>query len=264
MFGFKRRRRQRIHAEAIPLAWVDAIERHVAHWRGLDEDQRTELLRIVQVLLAEKEFVGAGGLELTEPMAAVIAAQAAVLLLGRDHDYYPRLRSVVVYPRGYTATVQREGLTGLAQEVDERRLGESWHAGTVVLAWSSVVDGAADDDDGHNVVFHEFAHQLDSENPRSDGAPVLRGRGAYGTWAQHMGDAYRTLLDELERYGASMLGDYAATNAAEFFAVVTEFFFERPGALRHKHPELYALLVEFYGQDPADREPAVPEPPPPG
>jgi len=255
MFGIKKRRRERVLAQPFPPGWARAIERGVPYWRLLTEPERVELRGHVQILLDEKEFVGAGGLEMTEEIAAIIAAQAGVLLLNREHDYFPKLRSIVVYPDTYRAPATREGLTGQAEETVERRLGESWAAGTVVLSWAGVLRGAADPTDAHNVVFHEFAHQLDAEQPRSNGAPRLGSGRAYAAWAEHMGDAFRGLVDDLEQHRRTVLDGYGATNAAEFFAVVTETFFERPHALREQHPELYALFVAFYRQDPAERLP---------
>ena len=123
----------------------------------------------------------------------------------------------------------------------------------MVLAWSSVLEGARNPVDARNVVFHEFAHQLDAMEPHSRGAPLLRERGLYRLWAEHMGDAYHRLLDDLDHHRKTILDDYAATDAAEFFAVVTETFFERPNALRVRYPEVYDLLARFYAQDPAQR-----------
>lgn len=255
MFGIKERRRERVRARPVPPEWRRIVDTNVPYSRTLMAAERDELLACVQVLLDEKDFVGAGGLEIDDTITVTIAAQAAVLLLGRDHDYYPRLRSIVVYPHSYRAPVSRMGITGQVEDGVEHRLGESWHAGTVVLSWSSVQQGAINPSDAENVVFHEFAHQLDAEQPRSAGAPDLGDRRLYAAWAEHMGDAYRELIDDLERHRRTLLSDYAATNAAEFFAVLTENFFERPNALHGRYPEIYELLASHYGQDPRGRTP---------
>lgn len=253
MFGFKRRRREKVRAQPFPPEWEEAIDEEVPYWRLLDEADRAELRGHVQVLLDEKEFEGAGGLEMTDRIRVSIAAQAGILLLGNDHDYFPKLRSIVVHPAPFRSQVTRIGITGYPETGWQWRSGESWGLGTVVLAWSSVLEGAANPNDAHNVVFHEFAHQLDAMAPQSSGAPALPDRRMYPLWAEHMGEAYRGLLDDLEHHRRTILDDYAATDAAEFFAVVTETFFERPNALKLRHPEVYDLLARFYVQDPASR-----------
>ena len=253
MFGFTRRRRERLLAEPFPDAWEEAIARNMRYWGLLNEDERAEIREIVQVLLGEKSFEGAGGLEMTDAIRATIAAQAGVLLLGREHDYFPKLSSIVVYPKSYVAPVGDSQQFGVVQQSAQARLGESWARGTVVLAWSSVVEGGLNPNDARNVVFHEFAHQLDAEQPHSSGAPDLPERAMYPRWAEAFGEAYRELLEALEEQRRTVLDEYAATNAAEFFAVVTETFFERPNALMRAHPEVYVLLAEFYRQDPAQR-----------
>lgn len=253
MFGFKRRRRERARVAPFPAAWEEIIEEEVPYWRLLDDGERQELRGHVQILLDEKEFEGAGGLEMTDRIRVSIAAQAGILLLGGDHDYFPRLRSIVVHPAPFRSQVTRVGITGQPELSWEWRSGESWGLGTVVLAWSSVLEGARNPVDARNVVFHEFAHQLDAMEPHSRGAPLLRERSMYRLWAEHMGDAWRQLLDDLEHHRRTILDDYAATDAAEFFAVVTETFFERPNALRTRYPEVYQLLAGFYAQDPAAR-----------
>ncbi|MCP4867477.1 MAG: zinc-dependent peptidase [Proteobacteria bacterium] len=250
----KKRRRERVKAEPFPNVWEEAIVEHVHYWELLNEADRAELRGHVQVLLDEKDFEGAGGLEITDEIRVVIAAQAAVLLLHREHDYFPRLRSIVVYPHAYEAPGQ-DDRPGEIGEGAQGRLGESWLHGTVVLSWNSVLGGATNPVDAQNVVFHEFAHQLDSELPSSAGAPRLPQRKLYAAWARVMGEAYEELHEDLERHRKTLLRDYAATNAAEFFAVVTEYFFERPNALKRRYPELYALFARYYAQDPAERTP---------
>jgi len=255
MFGFKRRRRERVRSQPFPPEWDEAIEEHVPYYALLDDPERAELRGHIAILLDEKEFVGAGGLEMTDSIRVVIAAQAAVLLLNRDHDYFPRLRSIVVYPHTYQAPMEQIGESGILETSTSHRLGESWAHGTVVLSWNGVLGGATNPVDARNVVFHEFAHQLDSEQPNSAGSPRLPERRLYAAWARHMGEAFGELRDDLEEHRKTLLNDYAATNAAEFFAVVTEYFFERPNALRKRYPELYALFARYYAQDPAERTP---------
>lgn len=248
---FQRRRRERLKSEPFPAAWRFVIERNVLYYRALTDEDRAELEGLVQVFLAEKSFEGAGGLAITDEIRLTIAAQACILLLHRDTDLYPRLKSIIVYPSAYVARVTRRVPGGMVVEGPEVRLGESWNMGAVVLSWDDVVHGASDYHDGRNVVLHEFAHQLDTEAGPADGAPGLPQRSMYLAWARVLGGEYRALIDRIERHRPTFLNRYGATNPAEFFAVVTEFFFEKPVELRAGFPELYEQLVLFYKQDPA-------------
>jgi Mlc titration factor MtfA (ptsG expression regulator) len=238
MFGFfARRRRRKIAETPFPDAWRDVLERRVAYYRRLPPELRAELETDVAIFVAEKTFEGCGGLEMTDEIRVVIAAEACVLLLGLDHEYYPGLDVIRVYP---SAFVVPSG---------EVRLGESWRRGVVVLAWDRVAGTAGED--GHNVVFHEFAHQLDQEDGPIDGAPALPDIRRYQAWAQVLGEEYAELADALQQDRPTLIDEYGSKSPAEFFAVVTELFFERPKALRKRHPELYEQLRQFYGQDPA-------------
>ena len=130
------------------------------------------------------------------------------------------------------------------------RLGESWMSGSVVLSWESVKQGSRNEEDGLNVVIHEFAHQLDQFNGVADGLPVLKDRKDYPEWASVMRASFKALLERVAKGRKTVLDDYGATNPAEFFAVATETFFEKPRQLEDKHPELYGQLKRFYGLDP--------------
>lgn len=186
-------------------------------------------------------------------------SQACVLLLHRDTDYFPDLMSILIYPSTYVVQTSKQVAGGIVIERPDLRLGESWSRGEVVLAWDSVLGGASDPGDGHNVVFHEFAHQLDQETGDADGAPVLPRRSMYLAWARVLGAEFDELVREAKELHKTDLDRYGATNAAEFFAVVTEAFFEKPGQLRRKHPALYEQMRLFYRQDPAARSgPATP------
>jgi hypothetical protein len=179
-----------------------------------------------------------------------IAAQACVLLLHRDTDYYPQLMSILVYPSTYLAPAGRRTADGMVSDSPQARLGESWQHDIVVLAWDSVLSGAADIHDGRNVVFHEFSHQLDQESGGGDGVPALPKRSMYVAWARVLGHDFNQLVTDVQHNHRDVLDRYGATNPAEFFAVATETFFEKPRQLRAKHPELYEELSLFYRQDP--------------
>jgi Mlc titration factor MtfA (ptsG expression regulator) len=251
MFAWlRRRRRAAIRRRPIPDAWRALVERNIPYVGRLTPEDRAELFGLVQIFLAEKRFEGCGGLELTDEVRVTIAAQACILLLHRETEDYPKLTSILVYPTTYVVREGRRTAEGLVAEGPQARLGESWARDVVVLAWDSVLSGAADIHDGHNVVLHEFAHQLDQEDGGSDGAPTLPRRSMYVAWARVLGHDFDQLVRDVAHHHRTLIDRYGATNPAEFFAVVTETFFEKPRELRARHPELYALLQEFYRQDP--------------
>ena len=252
ILGFlKRRRRQRLRTQSFPPAWRSIITRNLPIFRRLPSEDQIELLSHVQVFLREKHFEGCGGLELNDEIRVTIAAQACLLLLHRKTDYYPKLTSILVYPAGYTAYEKRPFAGNVWEEGGENRLGQTGRRlGSLVLAWDDVKRGAADPSDGTNLVLHEFAHQLDFEDNASDGAPALATRAEYLAWARVMNREFRALCDADRAGTPTVLDRYGATNPAEFFAVATEAFFERPRVLRARHPELYAAFARFFRQDP--------------
>jgi len=252
MFGFfKERRRRAARERPFPAAWDAILAKNVPYFARLSPEDQEEIRDLVQIFLDEKEFEGCGGLDVDDEIRVTIAAQACILLLHRENDIYPDLETILVYPHAYLDTRPRTLEGGIVVEDGETRLGESWTRGVVVLAWDAVLGGARDMHDGHNVVLHEFAHQLDSETGAADGAPVLVNRSAYGPWARVLGAAYEGLLEDAAHGERTVIDTYGAKNPAEFFAVVTETFFERPRALRARHPELYEQMRSFYRQDPA-------------
>jgi Mlc titration factor MtfA (ptsG expression regulator) len=243
----RRRKRDRLKARPFPPEWTEILNRNVPLYRRLPAHDQRELQGHIQVFLGEKHFEGAGDLDLTDEIRVTIAAQACLLLLHRDTDYYPDLTTVVVYPSGYTSEEQRYIGGGLWEEGPEDRLGHTAHGlRALVLAWDAARHGAMDPSDGDNVVLHEFAHQLDFENQSADGTPALETHAEYLTWARVMSEEFRRL-----RSGDSYVLDmYGARNPTEFFAVATEAFFERPRALKLRHPDLYRALQRFFRQDP--------------
>ncbi len=251
MFRFFRRWFHRSAEERpFPPAWRAIVDTNVPRIRWLPETDQRELERLVLAFLDDKVFEGAGGLTMTDEVRVTIAAQACVLLLHRDTDIYPELDTVLVYPSTYVAPSKTyDGLVVI--EGDSVRLGESWDRGVVVLAWDAVRRGTTNAHDGHNVVLHEFAHQLDQESGAMDGAPALQGLARYATWARVLGREYADLVERVHAGRRVDIDRYGATSPPEFFAVMTEMFFERPRALAAKHPELYATLADFYKQDAA-------------
>jgi MtfA peptidase len=248
---FKSRRRARQRAAPTPGEWRGILERNLSIFSRLSPADQAELLGHTAVFLAEKHFEGAGGLELTDEIRVTIAGQACLLLLHRETDYYPELISIIVYPSGYTAREDRHIGGGIWEEGEEDRLGHTAaRLSALVLAWDAVRHGAASPADGENLVLHEFAHQLDFENQSSDGTPSLETHADYLAWGRVMSAEFNALRNATNAGLPTLLDEYGATNPAEFFAVITESFFERPRALKARHPTLFAQLQNFYKQDP--------------
>ena len=247
------RRRRKLRAQPFPKDWLATIERDVPFFSRLSTRDQGELLGHIQVLIAEKRFEGCAGLEVTDEMRVIIAAQACLLLLHRKTDYFPQLLAILVYPSGYVAEENHHLEGPVWQEGMAPRLGETGRRmGTMVLAWDAAKSGASDPSDGKNLVLHEFAHQLDFENHASDGAPALATREEQSSWQQVMQSEFRLLRAADETGIPTLLDTYGATNPAEFFAVSTEAFFERPILLRARHPRLYAELQNYFRQDPTE------------
>ena len=251
MFGLKTRRRNRLRSQPFPASWLEILQRNVPYYGRLSPSEQQHLRGDIHVFIAEKNFEGCGGLEMTDEIKITIAAYACLLLLHLQHDYYPRLQSVLVYPDAYPVPAVRRAVGNIVVEGDEMRAGESWRTGVVVISWNHVLHRPADPGGSRNVALHEFAHQLDQEKGVADGAPVLPKSSMYRAWARILGREYQALLEAAAADRPTLLDKYGATNPAEFFAVVTEHFFEQPQQLREQHPELYKELKLYYGQDPA-------------
>ena len=248
----KQRRRKKLLAEPFPAAWLEILERNVQHYRRLTAEDQARLRDHLRIFIAERNWEGCAGLQLTDEMQVTIAAQACLLLLGLEHDYYPRVMSILVYPAGYVGRDEQLDEHGMLHG-SEARLGEAWYRGPVILSWADVLRGSRQGVDGQNLVLHEFAHQLDMEDRSIDGTPPLASREQYRHWNEVMTAEYERLVDAAERGRATLLDQYGATDPGEFFAVATECFFERSAALCQRHPKLYAVLRDFYHQDPATR-----------
>jgi len=244
------RRRNRIRARPFPAAWREIIEARVPYVRRLPARLRAQLEGHVQVFLAAKQFFGCAGMHVDDDVRVTIAAQACLLLLERGGDCFPQLGQVLVYPSSFVVERVRAAPSGVLQEERQALSGESWSHGQVVLSWEDVLAGAADPGDGRNVVIHEFAHQLDQSKGHANGAPWLGQRNRHARWSRVMNAAFAALRVQAAAGMPSLIDAYGATNPAEFFAVVSEVFFEQPAALASLHPELYAELGLLYRVDP--------------
>lgn len=232
----------------VPPTWWSWIEQRAPQVAALEPPDRDRLLQLVARFIREKRFEGAGGAAVTDEMKVVIAAQACFLTLKVAGPLYPSLSVVVVYPSGFVGRQTAMGSIMNLPRHPTALAGEAM-SGVVALDWEDVLRGAADPRDGRNVVFHEFAHQLDFEDGRAGGVPVLPAE-SYQRWGAIMRDALDHLQQCVDDDVASALDPYGVTNRAEFFAVATEAFFERPDDVRAEYPQLYEALREFYGQDP--------------
>jgi hypothetical protein len=248
---FKQRRWKRLVKNKFPDAWCAFLRKNVPYYGCLPDEAQVELQGLIQIFLDEKWFEGAAGLIITDEIRVTIAAQACILLLHRKTENYPKLRTIIVYPNAYLVEHIKRMPAGVEIEAKDVRHGESWAHGTIVLSWDDVLQGAEQPGDGENLVFHEFAHQLDHEDGATNGAPYLPKRSMYATWAEVLGREYGDLISAISRNRKTMLRSYGATNPAEFFAVITELFFEQPVELKRNHPDLYTQLQLFFEQDPA-------------
>lgn len=217
MVLFKKKRRAELMGKPIPETWLSIIMRNVPYFSCLPHEYQGTLQGLIQVFLAEKRFEGCGGLEITDEIRLTIAAQACVLLLGLENDFYPKLITILVYPSAYVAPVKRRLPDGSVLETSQVRLGETWSQGSLVLAWDEVKKNAFAIHEGHNVVFHEFAHQLDLESGGADGIPSLPTRAIYLAWARVLSKEYASFLNDLEYHRQTLLDSYGAANPAEIF-----------------------------------------------
>lgn len=240
------RRKQRVHRLATSTFTEEQREWVRANWKLWDEmpeGLRTEIEGLALVFLDEKVFEACGGLKtVTDEMRFVVAAQACLLWVNQRGVPYPTLRAILMYPDAYRVK-DEFGMHSV-------RLGESWSRGTVVLAWKSVRGGGLNDEDGHNLVLHEFAHQLDTVNGPADGFPELPPNADFESWTEVFGKEFQTLCEDTDQGRRTVMDAYGTTNEAEFFAVATETFFEKPRKMEEEHPELYRLLRDFFATDP--------------
>jgi MtfA peptidase len=256
MFHWLRERhRTEVRQRPFSPLWEAFLYANVAHYRMLDDAERAELREMVQVFLEEKEWEGCGGLELTDEIRITIAAQACLLQLGFPHDYYRNVASIVVYPSTVVVPQRRFGVFESVGVVEGEVpiLGQAFDRGPVVLVWDAILRGARHPELGHNVVYHEFAHKLDLLDGAADGTPLLADREQFEDWVAVCNREFLRLRTLADNGRKTFLDEYGATSEAEFFAVATEEFIDRPIPLRKHSPDLYRVISAYYNQDPAKR-----------
>ena len=250
MFSSIRRRFSGDRAPAgFDESWRRVLEAGFEHWRLLTDDEVERMEQLVERFVRETRWEAANGFVLDDAIKVLIAAQASMLLLGLELDDYPQLTSVIVHPSTVRLHGDHAAGGGLRSWGTQLLAGQAHYQGPVVLSWNAARRGARFPGSGQNVVYHEFAHQLDMLDGITDGTPPLGDEDARRRWVEVCTAAYDTVRAE----GSPVLRPYAGTNPAEFFAVATEVFFNRPVELRAHEPALYSELAAFYQQDPAAR-----------
>jgi Mlc titration factor MtfA (ptsG expression regulator) len=242
-------RRRFWQRRSLPTPWHAVLIKTLPMYSSLSPEQQQQLQGNLQVLLAEKQFIGCRGLHVTVEIKVTIAAIACLLLFSHASNFFPRLRSILIYPDAYWVH-ETIGTGYIVEERQVARLGESWQRDQVILAWKQVQYDLTHWQDGHNVVLHEFAHQLDQADGKAEGVPILATATEYDRWAQVMSAAYQRHCQAAQLHQTTVLDEYGATNPAEFFAVATETFFETPANLQRDYASLYRLLRDYYRLDP--------------
>jgi Mlc titration factor MtfA (ptsG expression regulator) len=235
----------------LPDNWIEIVERGVAHWALLDDGERERLGDFMEEIIEGKRWEAARGFVLTDEIRTVIAAQAALLVLELDVDWYRAVQAIVVHPSEVVSNEPQPGpVEGTMEEGPFSLLGQADHNfGPVMIAWDTAKANARHPAWGRDVVLHEFAHKLDMLDDVVDGTPPLHRPEDGPRWHEVCTREFK-LLQDGEGWP---LRDYGATDPGEFFAVATETFFDLPLQLEEAKPELYAVLRDFYRQDPAAR-----------
>ena len=246
-----RQRRRRLMADPAPDIWRTWIAGHVPLYARLPAELKERVLGLTRIFVREKRFTGCNGLTVTDEMRVVIAFLACLLVVNRPgvpiETLYDELESILIYPAAFLVEETRHHGQGLVTTGRRALSGQAWEARRMILSWDDIEHPHGNS----NVVLHEFAHFLDMENDVMDGAPALQNAPAYARWSHAFWEDYRRLHEDLQAGRPTLLDAYAATEPAEFFAVVTEAFFERPGQLLAEHPGLYEQLRNYYRLDPA-------------
>lgn len=272
-------------ARPFPAHFAAILRRNVAPYAAMSVPMQQQLKRLILQFLAQKKFIACAGLVLTDEMRVTVAAQACLLILNQSAyerslrsrawlpwlpHVFPALSSILIYPSSFVVPRDQFGVGGVVTHASQTLAGESWNDGRVILAWDHVQQSTRDFASGHNVVIHEFAHQLDSETGISNGAPALPSRAAYARWSEVLGQEFER-LQQIQQQAQAMESDavlvpdgsfeaapplanaidfYGATNPAEFFAVVSETFFCQPHDLALHHPRLFDEFQRYYRVDP--------------
>jgi len=251
VFLFRRNHRPALLASSLEDQVWSRICGQAPLLERLPADLQARVQGVTRLLMAEKSFEGCGGLELTGDMIPLICAQAALLQMGEGADYFPGLDSILVYPEAFVVDHPRYDELGLVTEDEEELAGESWQRGAVILSWHDVQRESADPEAGYNVVLHEFAHQLDDQTGEADGTPLLADSSLAARWSKAFSEAFERHGGALAKDQHVLFDENAADSPAEFFATTAEVFFTLPGDLSGAFSDVYHVMREFLGLDPA-------------
>lgn len=233
---WKAQQRRKLRSRPLPQEWRGIIERFIPLYAYMPANPRTRLNGLVHQFLAEKQFVGCGGLKITLEMKIAVAAQACLLVSGLNMDLYENLHSILLYPATFIAPQEEHNEAGVVTQHQEALTGQAWGTHKIILSWEDVAMGVRKRGSGYNVTLHEFAHCLDAQD---------------GCWSKIMQEEYERLRAAADRNEETLLDPYGTEAPAEFFAVATESFFEQPAELKQRHPALYSELMRYYLLDPA-------------
>ena len=246
MFKWLRNRnRKKILDREWPESWSSHLNRNVRLTWEMDAKEIRELQRRIKIIIAEKYWEGCLGLQLTEEIQVTIAAQAGLMLLGTDDFYFDNVKTILVYPQAFRRRTESGWITD-----ETYRSGEAWQGGPVVLSWMDALRGGRNQNDGQNLVIHEFAHALDGLDGEMGGNVIFDDTRTMEEWNRVVDREFKALIRATEAGHPTLLDHYATTNKAEFFAVASETFFEWPGSMRSHHTELFELLRLYYQVDP--------------
>lgn len=243
--------RYQLRHHRIPInMWESCIE-NVQIFAGLTRREHVRLRELATFFLQRKTFVAAHDFEVTEVMRITIASQACLLILRLSLDYFDGWSEIIVYEGAFRVRRNHTDEYGIVHDEEHALSGESWLQGPVILSWSDIQEDMQTSQSGRNVVIHEFAHKLDMLNGAANGMPALHEPMVREHWTETMSNAFESLTEQLAHHHRPFINAYAATNPAEFFAVISEYFFTAPRLLLRTYPQVYRQLAQFYRQDPA-------------
>jgi len=242
---FKNSRRKKTLAAPWPEPWSLHLNRNVRLSWNLAEHEMERLQRVVKIFVAEKNWEGCEGINVTEEMKVTVAAQAALMLLGVADFYFDNVKSILMFPKAFVRQV-----TDGAISKDSHRAGEAWQGGPIILSWRDTLSGGRNEHDGRNLVIHEFAHALDGLDGEMGGDLMFDDEATSARWKRVLDNEFAELERCKQQRISTLLDHYGATNKAEFFAVSSETFFEQPRMLQQQHPQLFELLSVYYRVDP--------------
>ena len=237
----------------MPGRWLATLARNVWQYRSLNEAKKVRVRQCTQVMVAEKSWEGVDGFKVNDEVKVTIAATASLLTLGLKRAFYfDRVETIIVYPGPIRNRKMQRGM--IVTEDDGYFSGLAWQGGPLVFSWPHVLRGSQQPGDGQNVIIHEFVHHIDGMDGEMGGIPIIESNELRARWSSVLNRRYRELSEEIQQGRRTFIGEYAATNLAEFFAVASESFFDSPGILKTNWPDVYEILREFFDINPIEFE----------